>query len=132
MQEALQLPWLQPVDDKALRDAMCEAAPKDVEARRLGAKKRRSRKMRGGTDAGAAGAGTRHAPTRLRGKPLFWQMLLSTSYVLHCFPPGGDPAPGEKRFIFMGHPRHTHAEIAFARRQGLWRVDDGAEGRCMQ
>ena len=39
VQEALQLPWLQPVDDKALRDAMCEAAPKDVEARRLGAKK---------------------------------------------------------------------------------------------
>ena len=68
----------------------------------------------------------------LSGKAALWRRLLESAYVLHCFPPGGDPLPGEKRFVFMGHPKHTHAEIAFARRQGLWRVDEGSsEGRCV-
>lgn len=70
-------------------------------------------------------------PRLLSGKARLWSGLLDSASVVHCFPPGGDPLPGEKRFIFMGHPRHTHAELAFARRQGLWHVDDGNEGSCI-
>ena len=62
-----------------------------------------------------------------RGKPKLWASLLRSAYVLHCFPPGGDPAPGERRAVFMGHPKHTQAEVAFAKRQGLWRLD---QRRC--
>ena len=45
-----------------------------------------------------------------RNKLALWKSVLTTATVLHCFPPGGDPAPGEKRNIMMGHPRHTAAE----------------------
>jgi len=61
----------------------------------------------------------------LAGKPRLWRSLLRTAVVLHCFPPGGDPTPGEKRVIFMGHPKHTQAEVRFAKRQGLWHLRDG-------
>lgn len=54
----------------------------------------------------------------LRGKALLWKHLLDTSSVLHCFPPGGSSAPGQT--IFMGHPRHTAAELGFQQTQGLW------------
>ena len=62
---------------------------------------------------------------RPRGKARFWASLLQSAYVLHCFPPGGEPAKGEKRLVFMGHPKHTQAEVAFAKRQGLWRLHEG-------
>ena len=64
----------------------------------------------------------------LGGKARLWQRLRASAHVLHCFPPGGDPEPGEARRIFMGHPKHTRAEILFAQRQGLWRVGEG--GAC--
>lgn len=76
-----------------------------------------------------SGAARERAP-KLRGKAKFWWGLLQSAFVLHCFPPGGDPEPGEKRFVFMGHPKHTQAEVAFARRQNLWRVEDGS-GACV-
>ena len=80
-----------------------------------------------------APAGTyERQPRRPNGKAKLWRRLLDTAYVLHCFPPGGDPLPGEKRFIFMGHERHTHAELMFARRQGLWRVASGDGAECRQ
>ena len=78
-----------------------------------------------------APAGTyERRPRRPNGKAKFWKRLLDTAYVLHCFPPEKGPQPGEKRFIFMGHERHTNAELAFARRQGLWRVASGDGGEC--
>ncbi|KAL1504988.1 hypothetical protein AB1Y20_008753 [Prymnesium parvum] len=54
------------------------------------------------------------------GKARLWQALLDHSVVLHCFPPGGEARAGERRTVFMGHPKHTAAELAFQRRQGLW------------
>ena len=77
----------------------------------------------------AAELSTLRGGRRLRGKARWWQSLLRSAHVLHCFPPGGDPAPGEKRFVFMGHPKHTQAELAFAQRQGLWRLD-GTRRAC--
>jgi hypothetical protein len=59
---------------------------------------------------------------RLHGKAHWWRVLLQNAVVLHCFPPGDTPQPTEKRFIFMGHPKHTQAEVAFAKRQNLWRL----------
>ena len=59
-----------------------------------------------------------------RNKLALWKSVLTTATVLHCFPPGGDPAPGEKRNIMMGHPRHTAAEERFARSQSLWLLRD--------
>lgn len=59
---------------------------------------------------------------RLGGKPALWRLLLQRAFVLHCFPPGGEAKPGEKRTVFMGHPKHTAAELAFQRQQGLWRL----------
>ena len=76
----------------------------------------------------SGGTRTRRKRVRLRGKAKFWAGLLESASVVHCFPPGGDPEPGEKRFVFMGHPRHTQAELNFARKQGLWRVAE--DGRC--
>ena len=70
-------------------------------------------------------------PSRLKGKARYWRGLLESAVALHCFPPGGDPLPGEKRFVFMGHPKHTQAEVNFARRQGLWMVDD-ERGGCVR
>ena len=70
----------------------------------------------------AQGKGARGKPAKLRGKAYWWQELLRSAVVVHCFPPGSDPPPGERRFIFMGHPKHTDAEMRFARRQNLWRV----------
>ena len=66
----------------------------------------------------------RSAGVKVHGKAHLWQSLLASASVIHCFPPGGDPTPGEKRFIFMGHPKHTNAEVNFARQQRLWRLQD--------
>ena len=66
---------------------------------------------------------------QLRGKPRYWQHLLQTAHVLHCFPP--EKKTAERRHIFMGHPEHTSAELAFARRQGLWMLDErSGDTRC--
>jgi hypothetical protein len=71
----------------------------------------------------------------LRGKAGLWRGLLETSYVLHCFPPEKRHTEGERvrerRTIFMGHPEHTSAELAFAKSQGLWRVGRLGIGMCM-
>ena len=72
--------------------------------------------------------GVLRGEAKLKGKARYWRGLLESAVALHCFPPGGDPLPGEKRFVFMGHPKHTQAEVNFARRQGLWRVDDERGG----
>ena len=68
----------------------------------------------------------------LRGKARYWNMLLDSASVLHCFPPEPKHAKEERRVIFMGHPVHTSSEVAFAKRQGLWRVarEGTAMGRC--
>ena len=67
---------------------------------------------------------------KLRGKAMYWNMLLESASVLHCFPPEPKRPKEEKRVIFMGHPAHTSSEVAFARRQGLWRVASEVTGRC--
>ena len=81
-------------------------------------------------DVGGRTSGGGRRP-RVSGKARLWRRLLEGASVLHCFPPGGDPEPGEKRFIFMGNPKHTAAELAFARRQGLWRVRE-RDGACVR
>ena len=40
-----------------------------------------------------------------RGKARYWEMLLRSSYVLHCFPPEKKQASKEKRIVFMVWPR---------------------------
>ena len=80
------------------------------------------------------GRGPRHGggkPT-LRGKARYWNMLLESASVLHCFPPEPRQPKEEKRVIFMGHPAHTSSEIAFERRQGLWRVASEGTGQCVR
>ena len=74
--------------------------------------------------AASAHAG-RGRGSKLGGKARLWKHLLDSSTVLHCFPPGGDPTAGEKRSIFMGHPKHTAAELAFQQTQGLWMLRPG-------
>ena len=49
--------------------------------------------------------------------------MLDTSVVLHCFPPGGDPPAGERQTVFMGHPRHTLAEVRFQQAQQSYMQD---------
>ena len=63
-----------------------------------------------------------------------WQLLLKTSYALHCFPPnsmpGGDCKHGTKgcdKSVVMGHKTHIHGEVAFDQKQGLWFMRDGWE-----
>ena len=63
-----------------------------------------------------------------------WQLLLKTSYALHCFPPnsmpGGDCKHGTKgcdKSIVMGHKSHISGEVAFDQKQGLWFMRDGWE-----
>ena len=63
---------------------------------------------------------------RVAGKARWWRSLLTTAVALHCFPPDTQ-APGEKRAIFMGHPKHTNAEQIFAMHQRLWLLRRAAD-----
>jgi len=68
-----------------------------------------------------------HAAARSAKTRLFAEMV-ATSYVLHCFPPGGQPPTSDHSHIFMGHPRRTAAEERFLRRVGLWRLRESWKG----
>ena len=63
-----------------------------------------------------------------------WKHLLAHAYALHCFPPHAMPCPGLKhgekgcdKSVIMGSAVHTHGEVAFDQRQGLWFMKPGWE-----